>query len=123
MKAPIYGAYRGDRSNPFENFELANVRDEKGKRVKVNSLAELRAAEKKYNFSLDVANQDKPHDETPPTHEAWAGDITHDYSWKWSKNPAERAKSMASPIVQVDVGIASSKSETLAGKIKEGKVV
>jgi putative FmdB family regulatory protein len=123
MKEPIYGSYRGDRSNPFENFTVEHIRDKKtGKKLKVNSLAELRAAEKKYHFSLDIASEDKPHKDEAPQHEKWAGDITADYEYKWARDPVERAKAMASPIVNVDVGIARSEEETLAGKIKRGKV-
>ncbi len=120
-----YGSYRGDRSNPFENFTIEHVRDKKtGKKLKVNSLAELRKAEKEYHFSLDIANEDKPHREADeaPQHESWAGNIAADYDWKWARSPEARAKAMASPIVTVDTGIASSKQETLAGKIREGKV-
>jgi putative FmdB family regulatory protein len=124
MKAPIYGSYRGDRSKPFENFTVDHIRDEKGKKLKVNSLAELRAAEKKYHFSLDIASEDKPHKDEAPQHEKWAGDIVaaSGYEWRWSKDPADRARAMASPIVTVDAGIARSEEETLAGKMKRGKV-
>jgi putative FmdB family regulatory protein len=129
IKAPTYGAYRGDRSNPFENFTVENIRVRdaktgKQKKLKVNSLTELRAAEKEHHFSLDIASMDKPHDDKPPTNEAWAGDIVaaSGYEWKWVKDKEARAKSMASPIVSVDCGIAASQSETLAGKMKEGKV-
>jgi len=124
VKDSVYGYYRGDNSKPFENFTLQNVHDENGKKVKINSLAELRVAEKKYQFSLDVASMDKPHDDKPPTNEGWAGDIVaaSGYQWKWAKDVDERAKSMASPIVTIDAGIAASESETLAGKMKAGKV-
>jgi putative FmdB family regulatory protein len=124
-----YGSYRGECSKPFENFVVENihVKDEKtgkNKKLRVNSLAELREAEKKHHFSLDIASMDKPHDDKPPTNEAWAGDIAaaSGYEYQWCRDPVERAKAMASPIVNVDVGIARSEEETLAGKIKRGKV-
>lgn len=123
VKDSVYGYYRGDSSKPFENFTLQNVHDEKGKKVVVNSLSELRAAEKKYNFSLDVASMDKPHREADeaPQNLPTAGNIAADYDWKWCRTEQDRAASMASPIVQVDVGVAASEAETLAGKMKHGE--
>lgn len=128
MKSPRFGSYRGDAANAFENFTLQHVfekncdgqvvRDEKGKpkRVKVNSLKELREAEKKYNFSLVAASEDGSNIDDAPTNESWAGDITHGYERKWAKSPEEWTASMKSDVVKMDVGIASSREETLAGR-------
>ncbi len=131
IKEPTYGSYRGECSNPFENFTVENIHvtDQKtGKRKKlvVNSMAELRAAEREHHFSLDVASMDKPHRDADeaPQNEPWAGDIVaaSGYEWKWAKDPAARARSMASPIITVDTGVVATESETLAGQMKEGKV-
>jgi len=116
IRVPRFGSYRGDCSNPFENFTLHHVRDENGKKVKVNSLAELRAAEKKYNFSLAAVSEDGSNIDDAPQHEKWAGDIAHGYSWGWARDPGDRERAMASDVVKVDVGIAASKQETLAGR-------
>lgn len=129
FKEPIYGSYRGESSKPFENFTVENVhvndaKTGKRKKLKVNSLAELRAAEREHHFSLDIASMDKPHDDKPPTNESWAGDIVQasGYEWKWAKDEQQRAKSMASPIVSVDTGVAANEAGTLAGQMKQGKV-
>jgi hypothetical protein len=116
MTSPAHGSYRGDRANAFENFTVQNVRDEKGRKVKVNSLKELRAAEQKYNFSLDIASADRGTAEEAPQNKEWAGDVTHGYDWHWARDPVKRAESMASPIVKLDIGIAASQKETLAGR-------
>jgi len=87
FKSNDLGSYRGSCSNPYENLTLQHVRDEKGKPVVVNSLKELREAEKKYNFVHAVSSDDQISE--PPQHESWAGDVRHDYKWKWTP-PEER---------------------------------
>jgi putative FmdB family regulatory protein len=76
------GSYRGSCSNPYENLTLQHVRNEQGEPVKVNSLKELREAEKKYNFTHAVSSDD--HIDLPPQNESWAGDVRHGYKWKWT---------------------------------------
>ena len=110
---------RGVCHNPYENLTLHHIRDEKGKPIKVNSRKELEAAEVKYGFvhALSHALTTEQID-NPPQHESWAGDIARasNYQWKWCRDPEERAKILASDdVIKVDVGIAASKSETLAG--------
>lgn len=73
--------------NAFDNFTLDHVHDEQGKKVKVNSIAELRAAEKKYNFALAVASDDGGSAAAPPQHEPWAGRIDHGKSRVWNRDP------------------------------------
>jgi len=78
--------------NAFEGMTLDHVKDERGQKVKVNSLAELRAAEKRYNFALAVASDDGGRADTPPQHEPWAGDITHGRKRYWNRDPAAYVK-------------------------------
>ncbi len=96
--------------NPFENFTLDNVRDERGQKVTVNSIAELRAAEKRHNFALAVASDDGGRADKPPQHEPWAGDITHNYKRKWQRNP-EAYK--PENVTGVSAGVAQSTADTL----------
>lgn len=97
--------------NVFDNFTLQHVKDESGKKVTVNSLKELRAAEKKYNFALAVASDDGGKADTPPQHEKWAGDIAHDYERKWQRDPA--AYKSPSATEGVSAGPVSSAKDTL----------
>jgi putative FmdB family regulatory protein len=87
FKSNPLGSYRGSCSNPYENLTLQHVRGEDGKPITVHSLKELREAEKKYNFIHAVANDDQI--DLPPQNESWAGDVRHDYKWKWTP-PEER---------------------------------
>jgi hypothetical protein len=93
---------RGPAHNPFENLTLQHVRDDHGKPVKVNSERELRAAEKKYGF-VHHASHSLTQDglDTPPQHESWAGDVRHDYKWKWT--PPDQRNDMTG----VEVGAVS----------------
>lgn len=77
--------------NAFEGFTVQHVHDENRKPIKVNSLAELRAAEKKYNFALAVATDDEGKADTPPQHEKWAGDISHGKPRVWNRDPSAYA--------------------------------
>jgi hypothetical protein len=74
--------------NAFEGFTCEHVRNEHGQKVKVNSLAELRAAEKKYNFALAVATDDGGKADAPPQHLPWAGDISHGKPRVWNRDPS-----------------------------------
>lgn len=129
IRAPRLGSYRGACANAFENFTVQHVHEKNpdgswkrdpqtGKRVplKVNSLKELRQKEKEYQFSLAIASEDGSNIDDAPQNEGWAGDVAHGYERQWAKSPEEWAKSMASDVVKVDVGIAASQQETLAGR-------
>lgn len=98
--------------NSFANFTLDHVRDEQGKKVTVNSIAELRAAEKRYNFALAVAADDGGTANAPPQHEAWAGDVAHSYERKFNRDP--KAYKSAAAKEGVTTGIAAKRSETIA---------
>lgn len=98
--------------NSFANFTLDHVRDEGGKKVTVNSIAELRAAEKRYNFALAVASDDGGDTSAPPQHEAWAGDIAHKYEKKFNLDPAAYQAEAARK--GVSAGVAAKRSDTLA---------
>ena len=87
FKSNPLGAYRGACANPYENLVLDHVRDAKGRPVRINSLKELRAAEKAFNFVHALSNDDDI--SAPPQHESWAGDVRRDYQWKWTP-PSER---------------------------------
>lgn len=76
------GSYRGDCSKPYENLTLQHVRGEDGKPITVHSLKEMREAEKKYGFVHAVTEDDQI--DAPPQNESWAGDVRHDYQWKWT---------------------------------------
>lgn len=97
--------------NSFANFTLDHVRDEFGKKVTVQSIAELRAAEKRYNFALAVAADDGGGAAAPPQHESWAGDISHDYQRKFNRDPKAYKSSAAT--AGVSAGIAASPKDTL----------
>ena len=106
---------RGACHNPYENLVLENIRDEKGKPVRVNSAKELADAEKKYNF-IHAASHGLENE--APQHDTGAGDITRDYKWKWQKDP-EKQKDRKG----VDVGIAPEVAATLADKPTSTKEV
>jgi hypothetical protein len=90
--------------NPFADMTLDHVRDERGQKVKVNSLSELRAAEKKFNFALAVASDDGGSASRPPQHEPGAGDIARNYKKKWARDPAayrpENVKGVSAGVVE-----------------------
>lgn len=98
--------------NPFQNFTLEHVRDERGKKITVNSIAELRAAEKKHNFALAVASDNGADTSAPPQHESWAGNIAQDYKKKFNRDPAAYTAPDAKK--GVSSGIAANSRETLA---------
>jgi len=98
--------------NVFEGFTLEHVRDEQGKKVKVNSVKELREAEKRYNFSLAIMSEDDI--SKPPVHEPWAGKIDHGQERVWNRDPAHYAGNDA--IKVADVGMAKTPDDTLANR-------
>lgn len=74
--------------NVFEGgMTIEHVRDERGRKPVVNSLAELRAAEKRYNFALAVLDDDGGRADKPPQHESWAGRIDHGKQRVWNRDP------------------------------------
>ena len=85
MSEVKWAMQRGRAHNPFAGLVLDNIRDEKGKPVRVNSELELRAAEKKYNF-VHAASWGM--ESTPPQHEKWAGDIHHGREPKFNRDPS-----------------------------------
>jgi hypothetical protein len=75
--------------NVFEGgMVLENVRDERGHKPVVHSLAELRAVEKRHNVALAVFADDGGKANKPPAHESWAGDVTHGKKRIWNRDPA-----------------------------------
>jgi hypothetical protein len=74
-------------SNPYENFTIQHVKGKDGKAITVNSLKELRAAEKKHHFALAVASDENAAKSDAPTNDQWAGDIRHGYNWKFARDP------------------------------------
>ena len=100
--------------NVFEGFTLDHVKDENGKKIKVNSLKELRAAEKKYQFVLDCATNDNGDVSKPPQHESWAGDLTHGYKKKWARDPEAYKRPEAHK--GVSTGVVQTAAETLASR-------
>jgi len=100
--------------NVFEGLTLEHVKDEQGKKIKVNSIKELRDAEKRYGFVLDCATNDGGDTSKPPQHKPWAGDLTHGYEKKWARDPA----SYVSPDAKkgVSAGMAANADETLVNR-------
>lgn len=97
--------------NVFANFTLDHVKDENGNKVTVNSLKELRQAEKRYNFALAVASDDGGTAANPPQHESWAGNIAHKYKRKFNADPSAYTSEQAKE--GVSAGLAASPKETL----------
>jgi len=99
--------------NAFENMTLYHVRDEHGQKVKVNSITELRAAEKKYNFALAVATDDGGSAAAPPQHESTAGMLARDRAPKFNRNPAAYSAAEVAKAATAS-GVAKSADDTLA---------
>jgi hypothetical protein len=75
--------------NVFEGgFVMENVRDERGHKPVANSLAELRALEKKHNVAMAVFADDGGRADKPPQHEKWSGRIDHGKQRVWNRDPA-----------------------------------
>jgi len=98
--------------NVFEGFTLQHVRNERGEKITVNSIKELRAAEKKYDFVLACATNDNGDTSQPPQHEPHAGDLVYHYKKKFNRDPA----AYTSPEAKrgVSTGVAQSATDTLA---------
>jgi hypothetical protein len=97
--------------NAFEGFTLDHVRDERGQKITVNSIKELREAEKKYDFVLDCATNDNGDTSKPPAHEPWAGQIDHDYVRKFNRDPEAYKRPEARK--GVSAGVVDSADKTL----------
>jgi hypothetical protein len=97
--------------NTFEGFTVMHVKGDDGKPIKVNSIKELRAAEKKYDFYLNCATDANGDTSEAPQHESWAGDLRHSYTKKWQRDPAayETAESKRG----LSTGVAQSPKGTL----------
>jgi hypothetical protein len=101
--------------NPFANLTLDHVKDERGQKVTVNSLKELRAAEKRYNFALAVASDDGGTAAAPPQHEAWAGNLGASYDKKFNRDPAAYSQvEVDRAAAEMGVGVALDPGSTLA---------
>jgi len=75
--------------NVFEGgMVIEHIRDERGHKPVVHSLAELRASEKRYGYALAVFDDDGGTANKPPQHEKFAGDITHGKARVWNRDPA-----------------------------------
>lgn len=90
--------FTGEDGRPVDNKPLV-----------VNSLKELRAAEKRHNFALAMMSDNDI--SKPPQHEPWSGDITHGYKRKWQRDPA---KYLPANVTGVSAGVAKSAADTLA---------
>ena len=96
--------------NPLENFTLEHFPRENGKKVVVNSLKELRDAEKRHGAVLAALSDDDI--SAPPQNESWAGDVTHNYTKKFERDPSAYKKPDASK--GVSTGIARDAGGTIA---------
>jgi hypothetical protein len=90
--------FLGEDGRPVDNKPLV-----------VNSLQELRAAEKRHNFALACMSDSDI--SQPPQHDRGAGDITRGYKRKWNRDPdAYKPEN----ITGVSSGTAQSAGDTLA---------
>jgi hypothetical protein len=96
--------------NIWDNFTCQHMRDEKGKPIKVNSLKELREAEKRTNSVLAIMSDNDV--SQPPQHEPDAGNIARKYKKKFNRDPAAYTAPKAKE--GVSAGIARSAGDTLA---------
>lgn len=100
---------RGPSHNPYDGLVLQHVRDEQGKPIRVNSEAELHAAEKRHGF---IHNASWGMEKEPPQHEKWAGQIDHNYVRKWQRDPEAYKRPEATK--GVSTGIVDRPDKTLA---------
>lgn len=100
--------------NIFEGFTLDHVKDENGQKITVNSIKELREAEKRYDFVLDCATNNNGDVSTPPAHKPWAGRVDHTYEKKFNRDPA--AYTSAEGHKGVSTGVVMTADETLASR-------
>ena len=96
--------------NIWDGFVCQNMLDENKKPIRVNSLKELREAEKRTNSVLAIMSDNDV--SQPPQHESWAGDISHKYVRKFQKDPEAYKKPEA--FKGVSAGVAAKASDTLA---------
>jgi hypothetical protein len=99
--------------NPFANFTLQHIHGHDGKPITINSLRELRAAEKEHSFALAIASDNDDLAANPPQHQAWAGNIAADYTRKFNRDPAAYSQSEIDKC-KSGVGTVQDKSHTLA---------
>src|ERR1700690_4133163 len=92
--------------NVFEGFTVQHVHDENHKPIKVNSIKELREAEKRYGFVLNCATNDGGDVSEAPQHEKDAGNIARNYKKKWNRDPAAYTNDLARK--GVSTGIAAN---------------
>ena len=94
-----------------DGFIMQHVRGLDGKPITVHSVKELRQVEKTHNVALAIMSDDKIGG--PPQHEKWAGDIAHNYTKKWERNPdAYRPEN----VTGVSTGIVQSAADTLVDR-------
>lgn len=55
-------------SNPWADLTLEHIHNERGEKIRVTSIHQLREAEKRYGFKHHLANSNSEHFNTPPTH-------------------------------------------------------
>lgn len=96
--------------NPFENFRLDNFRSD-GKPLTVNSLRELRAAEKEHGVALAMMSDDDI--SKPPQHDADAGMLHRGYRKKWNRDESAYSPERVAEASK-GVGVVRDRSETLA---------
>jgi hypothetical protein len=99
----------------FENFRLDHVKDERGQNVVVNSLKELREAEKRYNFALACMSDSDGTASEPPQHKIGAGDLSRNYEKKFNRDPAAYSQSEIDK-AKSNVGTVMSRDETLVDR-------
>lgn len=95
--------------NIWEGFVCQHMLDENHKPITVNSLKELREAEKRTNSVLAIMADDDI--SKPPAHEPDAGNIARKYRKKFNRDPAAYTSPSAS--AGVSAGPVSSAKETL----------
>jgi len=58
----------GSLANLWSDLTLDHIHDERGQKVRVTSIHQLREAEQRYGFKHHLANQSSEHFDIPPTH-------------------------------------------------------
>jgi hypothetical protein len=94
---------------------MDHVKDERGQKVTVNSLAELRAAEKRYNVALACMSDSDGSASEPPQHDPHAGDLSYSYDKKFNRDPAAYSQSEIDK-AKSDVGAVQDRSQTLVDR-------
>ncbi len=57
-------------ANPYSDLTLDHIFDERGQKVRVTSIHQLREAEKRFGFKHHVANMEEKHFSVAPAHRA-----------------------------------------------------